>query len=73
MDGIIKFELPEEQDEFEMAIKATTLFVEVWDFLANGHRRLNEDSPLYDGFVEAQKVLRDALMEKNIDIDKQVK
>jgi hypothetical protein len=69
MEGTLKFNLPEDGWEFERAMKADKIFIEVWDFLANGHRYLSEEYPHYEGYVKAQEYLKNRLLDRGIDIE----
>jgi hypothetical protein len=69
MEGTLKFNLPEERVELERAMKADKIFIEVWDFLANGRRYLSEEYPHYEGYVKAQVYLKNRLLDRGIDIE----
>lgn len=63
---------PDEFNEFQAAVKARSIVSAVWDFLANSHRKYdNEQTPseFFEGYTMAQQELRNSLLEDGIDID----
>lgn len=67
----IIYDLPEERMEFLQAVYGDRLAGVIWEFMNNGHRDYKYDDPenLYDGIMEAKKIIARLLEDEGIDIE----
>lgn len=74
MKALLKFNLPEDNMEHLLAVNASKIAMQTWDFLHNSHREYKHDDKIsedfYEGYRKAQEKLLDMLLEEGIDLDK---
>ena len=74
MEGILKFNLPEESDEFNRACNAMAMSIALWDFDQKLRSIIKYESDKYsDDYVTAVEKMRELLheicTEQNVNID----
>ena len=74
MEAILKFNLPEEQPEFTMATKGSTMYSVLWDMdqWLRGHIKYAPDEmsqEAYDAFEECRDKLRELMYDNGVNFD----
>lgn len=76
MEAILKFNLPEDQTEFEFASQGSNMWNALWEmdqWLRSQYKYMpdteySEDK--YNAYYEAREQLRNILIENNVNLDK---
>lgn len=74
MEAILKFTLPEDQAEYQMANDASKMFSTLWDMKQwlRGRIKYAPDEmsqEVYDAFEECKEKLNELLIDNNLDLD----
>jgi hypothetical protein len=72
MEAILKFQLPEDQQEFDMAVKASDIHAALWDFKQKlrGHIKYEEHpAEVHEMLYKVREELNQSLTDYSVDLD----